>query len=190
MLEKIKNLRSWRDAIQNPGTARRYMLGGIVALAAGGLAVLAVGAAATWFFLCPCERTPGAYLHGEVVEQAVQDWRFANQVPLCQIQTRSGILPHAINLNCAADDQGLLYLSCSECDGKRWSTAAMENPLARIRLDGTVYPVSLRRITSAAELDHAWRVRAEKLAALNGRELEEVSTRPEHWWSFEVASRS
>ena len=190
MLKKIKIVNGLRNNVQNLSRMQRGMLGGVLTLAAAGLAALTVAAAASWFFLCPCERTPGAYLHGEEVEQPVNDWSFANQVPLCQIQTRAGILPHAINLNCMASNDGQLYLSCSQCDGKRWSTAALQNPAARIRLDGLVYPVSLRRVTSAQELDHAWRVRAEKLAALSGRELDELSERPDHWWSFEVSSRS
>lgn len=170
--------------------SQRFMLGGVVVLALGGIAVIAVAALTTWFFLCPCERTPGAYLHGEQVEEVVADWGFANSVPLCQIETRSGILPHAINLNCAADSEGQLFLSCSQCEGKRWSTAALENPAARIRLDGMVYPITLRRVQNQSELDHAWRVRAEKLAELNGSELSQLPERPGHWWSFEVTSRS
>ena len=166
------------------------MLGGVVVLALGGLAVVAIAAFTTWFFMCPCERTPGAYLHGEQAEEAVADWGFANSVPLCQIETRSGILPHAINLNCMADSQGQLFLSCSQCEGKRWSSAALENPAARIRLNGVVYPITLRRVLNAGELDHAWRVRAEKLATMNGSDLSELAERPGHWWSFEVTSRS
>ena len=190
MFRKTKTLNGLRQNLAGLNRVQRYMLGGVLTLAAGGLAALAVAAVATWFFLCPCERTPGAYLHGEEVEQPISDWGFANQVPLCQIQTRAGLLPHAINLNCMASGEGQLYLSCSECDGKRWSSAALENPAARIRLDGMVYPVTLRRVTSTEELDHAWRVRAEKLAALNGRELGQLPERPDHWWSFEVSSRS
>ncbi len=169
---------------------KRFMIGGVLTIAAGGLAVLAIAAVTTWFFMCPCERTPGAYLHGEQAEQAVADWGFANAVPLCQIETRSGLIPHAINLNCAANAQGQLFLSCSQCEGKRWSTAALENSAARIRLEGIVYPITLRRLGTASELDHAWEVRAEKLAGLAGRQLEEVPPRPDHWWSFEVTSRS
>lgn len=170
--------------------SRRLMLGGVVVLALGGLAAVVIAAFTTWFFMCPCERTPGAYLHGEQAEETVSDWGFANSVPLCQIETRSGILPHAINLNCMADSEGQLFLSCSQCEGKRWSTAALENPAARIRLDGVVYPITLRRVQSQGELDHAWRVRAEKLAAMNGSELSQLPERPGHWWSFEVTSRS
>ena len=162
--------------------------GGAVTIGLIGLAVVVLAAALYWFVNCPCERTPGAVLWGEEASAPVADWSFANQVPLCQIQTRAGVLPHAINLNCMASPQGRLYLSCSECDGKRWSSAALENPAARIRLDGTVYPVTLRRVTSQQELDLAWETRFNKLQGAD--ESGEAPPRPDHWWSFEVTSRA
>lgn len=164
--------------------------GRVLMYALAGVAVVAIGAAAVWFFTCPCERMPGAYLAGERVEEPVEDWSFANQVPLCQIQTSSGFIPHAINLNCMADSSGELFLSCSQCEGKRWSTAALENPAGYIRLDGLVYPINLRRLTESADLDNAWQTRARKLANLQGQTLEEIAQRPDHWWSFQVTSRS
>ena len=44
--------------------------------------VLVVGLffAGRWFFTCPCDTTPGAVLWGEVVEEPVSDWSFANEV--------------------------------------------------------------------------------------------------------------
>lgn len=162
--------------------------GRILKFALFGLATLALGATAVWVSTCPCERLPGAYLSGERVEEPVTDWKFANQVQLCQIQTRSGILPHALNLNCAADTNGDLFLSCAQCEGKRWSTAAILNPEAYIRLDGLVYPVNLRKLDSNSELDNAWRSRAIKLANLRGESPNEISERPDHWWSFQVTS--
>lgn len=155
--------------------------------------VLALAAAAllAWWLACPCERTPGSYLRGEVVQEAVTDWGFANAVPLCQIQVRTRPLPHAINLNCMATDEGQLYLSCASCEGKRWSTAALHDPRARLRLDDQVYPVRLTRVTDPAELDRAWQTRAAKLHRLRGGEGEPPDTpRPEAngWWSFRVVS--
>lgn len=173
------------DARQQHGEQGKIILFALV-----GVAALAIGAFTIWFFSCPCERTPGAYLSGEQIDEPVADWGFANQVDLCQIQTRSGILPHAINLNCMADTNGNLFLSCSQCDGKRWSTAALENPSARIRLEGLVYPVSLRRLQDSAELDNAWRARTLKLSSQGGETPTEIPERPDHWWSFQVTSRS
>ncbi len=153
-----------------------------ILLSLGGLAVLAF---LTWFFYCPCERTSGGYLLGTTPEAPVQDWSFANDkaaVPLCQIQVDAGLLPHSINLNCMAD-AGELFLSCSGCDGKRWSSAVLDTPEARLRANGTVYPVTVTRVTDPATLDRAWLARATKL----GRPTD--IPRQEGWWSFRVVSR-
>ena len=166
--------------------------GGALTIGLLGLLGVVLLAGAIWFFTCPCERTPGAYLFGEVEERPVDAWQFANAVELCQLQTYPGLIPHALNLNCMASQEGQLYLSCSQCEGKRWSTAALDNPNARLRMNGTVYPVSLARVTQQAELDTAWQARYGKLQQLNGGNIGETSDvpeRPGHWWSFQVVSR-
>ncbi|TVS14810.1 MAG: hypothetical protein EA417_14585 [Gammaproteobacteria bacterium] len=156
------------------------------------LLVLAVAGFLVWFFACPCERTPGSYLFGEVVEEPVRDWTFANEVRLCQIQVATRPLPHAINLNCMATDDGELYLSCAQCDGKRWSTAALARPEARLRLDDRVYPVTLTRITDSDLKDRAWAARIKKIHALRGGALDDPPDTPrpddDAWWSFHVES--
>jgi len=83
-----------------------------------------------------------------------------------------------------------LYLTCAQCDGKRWSTAALLNPAGYVRLDGLVYPVNFQKLESDSELDNAWRSRAMKLANLRGSSIREIAERPGHWWSFRVSSRS
>ena len=159
--------------------------GGIVTTLLLVLAAIAVAGFLTWFLYCPCERTSGGYLLGEEASEPVSDWSFANDmatVPLCQIQVDTGLLPHSINLNCMADD-GELYLSCASCEGKRWSTAALENPEARLRAGGLVYPVKVTRVTDPPTLDRAWIARAAK----RGRPAD--VPREEGWWSFRVTSR-
>lgn len=147
------------------------------------LFVLTLGAIAAWIVTCPCERTPGSFLLGDVVTTPVEDWSFVNdEVGLCQIQVQRGLLPHSVNLNCMAAD-GDLYLSCANCDGKAWSTAALNHPAARIRMNGMVYPVTLTRVVDAAELDRAWQARERKL----GRDVNRP--RQEGWWSFRASSR-
>jgi hypothetical protein len=165
-------------------TSQHAHAGG-VALSTVLLGLFAIAAIATlvWTSVCPCERTPGGYLLGSSVDEPVADWSFANDVGLCQIQVQRGLLPHSINLNCMADS-GELFLSCARCDGKAWSTAAINNPEARLRIDGRVYPVRLTRVEDAATLDRAWRARESKL----GRPADRP--RQEGWWSFRVDSRS
>ena len=155
-----------------------------------GLAVIAVGALLTWFLTCPCGPLPGGYLFGKVNEEPVKDWSFANQVSLCQIQI-SGILPHAINLNCMAT-QGNLYLSCSHCEPKYWSRGVLKDPRSRLRMNGTVYPVNLTRVTDPMEMEQAWEARVKKLQVVATAQNPAVplgTPRPDGWWTFRVESR-
>ena len=153
-----------------------------------GIVLLAVVAAiGYWTTQCPCERFPGAWLAGDVVQAPVDDWSFANDVGICFVEVPS-IIAHSVTLNCMSAD-GRLYLSCSQCEGKRWSTIALEAGSGRIRIGETVYPVSMSRVTTNDELDLAWRARAMKLAALRGRDVNSAPpARPDHWWSFRLAS--
>jgi hypothetical protein len=163
---------------------QKFDLAAIGRAVVGPVLLLGLAAGLTgWFFYCPCERLPGGWLLGETVAEPITDWTFANEAPLCQVQVQSGMLPHSINLNCMSSS-GLLYLSCAQCDGKAWSSAALEHPEARLRVGERVYPVTLTRITDDAELDVAWRAREQKL----GRDPDRA--RETGWWSFRVESRS
>lgn len=145
-----------------------------------------------WFLACPCDRIPGGYLLGAVAERPVTDWSFANDVALCQIQINAGLLPHSINLNCMATTAGDLYLSCAQCDGKRWSNAVLDSSAARLRLNETVFPVTVIRVSDPSELDRAWGARVAKLArgsALDTPPPPDSTPRPDDWWSFRVTSR-
>ncbi len=167
-----------------PRTMRGLVLWQWLAAIAG---LVLCATALTIYFACPCERTPGGFLSGPQQDAAVSDWSFANDVGLCQLEVR-GVLRHSINLNCMSSD-GALFLSCSRCEGKYWSDLALASPVARIRIGGTVYPVSVNRVTEADTLDRAWRARAGKLAAMRGTNDAEVPPRPSHWWSFRISSR-
>jgi len=130
---------------------------------------------------CPCGPLPGVALWGDLSRQPVEDWGLANEVPLCQLQVRNGILPQSINLNCMSVD-GDLFVSCSSCAEKRWSAIAVDHPQGRIRVDGVVYPVLFKRLLDSTELDRAWQARSKKL------KLAPAKTRPDDWWSFQLTS--
>ncbi len=145
-----------------------------------------------WSITCPCERTPGGLLLGAQADGEIADWSFANDVSLCQIQISNGLMPYSINLNCMATGAGELYLSCSGCDAKRWAGKVVENGRAKMRLDGTVYPVTATRVMDPAELDRAWVARVDKLqrhaTAINPA-VPVGTPRPDRWWSFRIVSR-
>jgi hypothetical protein len=111
----------------------------------------------------------------------VSDWSFANDVPLCQLEVPAPV-PYSINLNCMSSN-GQLYISCSSCAGKRWSSIASSRPAARIRMRDDVYPVTLTRVTDPALLDEVWQARARKVQRDQG------GPRPEAWWTFQLVSR-
>jgi len=161
-------------------------LGGGVA----GLVVISLAGFLIYSSICPCDFTPGGYLFGDREDEPVADWRFANQVELCQLQIWAGIRPHSINLNCMASPDGNLYLSCSVCDTKYWAARVGQDEPARIRLDGVVYPVVLNRITEPAEMDKAWQARDTKLNSLpNPVGAPTPGTpRADRWWTFRVES--
>ena len=134
----------------------------------------------TFWYVCPCERTPGGPLQFAEVKEPIEDWGFANQVGLCQLEVQA-FVPWSVNLNCMSDQQKL-YISCARCDGKFWSTIALRNDTGRIAVGERVYPVRMRRVLDPLELDLAWRARGQK----TGRDLN--LPRAVHWWSFELIS--
>jgi hypothetical protein len=134
----------------------------------------------TFWYVCPCERTPGGPLQFAEVKEPIEDWGFANQVGLCQLEVQA-FVPWSVNLNCMSHQQKL-YISCARCDGKFWSTIALRNDTGRIAVGDRVYPVRMRRVLDPLELDLAWRARGQK----TGRGLN--LPRVVHWWSFELTS--
>ena len=166
----------------------RGQLSAIVGAVAASLLVTAF---LGWSITCPCDFTPGGLLFGDRAGEEVADWSFANDVSLCQIQV-GGLLPYSVNLNCMATSSGDLYLSCSVCDRKRWAGVVVGNGRAKMRLDGTVYPVTATRVMDPEELDRAWVARVDKLQVHSSPINPGVpvgTPRPDHWWSFRVVSR-
>ncbi len=159
--------------------------------------VVAVLGGGYWAVTCPCGGTPGFVLRGDVHHEPVQDWRFANDVSLCQIQINVGWLPHSVNLNCMATPAGDLFLSCSAGSRKYWCQRVEADQPARLRLDGIVYPVVLNRATDPITLDAAWAARVQKLQDPEVQAMQPPgpvpspgAQRPETWWSFQVRSRA
>ena len=166
---------------------------------AAGLAVMVVAGVAVWTVNCPCEATPGFILLGDTQEEAVDDWSFANDVPLCAIQIGIWGRPHSVNVNCMATPEGELFISCSVGDQKYWCPRVGQDHAGRLRLDGDIYPVVLNREMDPAQLDHVWATRIRKLQKPavqarqpgGGGDPPPLDTpRPDHWWTFRVESRS
>ncbi len=162
---------------------------------AAALALAAITGGSIWALTCPCEGTPGFVLRGDLTEDPVTDWTFANDVPLCQIQISVGWRPHSVNLNCMASPDGDLFLSCSSGESKYWCPRVQPDHLSRLRLEGVVYPVVLNRVTDPATLDKAWTARVQKLQKPEVQSVQPGGAappldaeRPDTWWTFQVRS--
>ena len=165
----------------------RKILLGLVALL-----IVVAGGVAVWTTTCPCNRTPGFMLLGNMQETPVTDWSFVNDIPLCQIQIYAGIIPHAVNLNCMATPDGRLYLSCGGCEGKFWGRNVEDNEHGRLRLNGRVYRVVFTNVTDVAELDRAWAARVKKLQVYGEEPYNSTpppdAKRPPTWGTFHLRS--
>ena len=158
------------------------------------LAVGLVAAGLTaWSYFCPCDRSPGFVLFGERVDEPIEDWGFANDIPLCQLQIWAGLRPHSINLNCMATADGELFLSCSVCASKYWAQQVGKPERGVLKLGEKIYQISLSREDRSERLNKAWRARVLKLQTHGGGPYNPVpaldAQRPDHWWSFHVTSQ-
>lgn len=166
----------------------------IIGASLGALVIVAAAGFLIYSSICPCDRTPGGFLFGDRAEEPVSDWRFANDVPLCQMQIYDGLRPHSVNLNCMATEDGNLYLSCSVCTRKYWAGKVDNDERGVMRLNGVTYPVVINRVQDPAEMERAWDARVEKLQVHGGGPYNPVpdpdAERPDHWWTFHVESRT
>lgn len=150
---------------------------------AAGIFLLA-GAVVIWIWSqCPCSRIPGTGLSGNLQVESVDDWRFVNEIELCQIEV-SALISWSVNLNCMSSEGGELYFSCSRCEGKIWSAAALSDPRAKLRVNQDIYPIHLSRVSDSEVLDVAWQARSKKLIGLGKSYASNPRARPGHWWSF------
>lgn len=168
-------------------TRPRKVLFGVAALI-----LIVAGGVGVWTTTCPCNRTPGFMLLGDMQTTPVTDWRFVNDIPLCQIQMYAGIMPHAVNLNCMATPDGQLYLSCSACETKFWGRHVEDNERGRLRVNGKVYRVVFSKVADPAELDRAWAARVKKLQVYGEEPYNPTpppdAKRPKNWGTFHLRS--
>ncbi len=101
-------------------------------LAAAVLLVLAAAGCGGPFLMLP-----GGELRGEVASEPVDDWSFAGD-RFIDLEVRPQD-PYSVELNYFVRD-GQLYVDPAE--GRRWLDYLREDPNARVRLGGTIYPVT------------------------------------------------
>jgi hypothetical protein len=89
---------------------------------------------------------PGGALRGEVVEQPVADWSFADD-RFIDVEVRPAD-PYSVEINYFVRD-GRLYIDPAE--GRRWLEYIREDPRVRVRLGGRVYSARAVLVEDPAE---------------------------------------
>ena len=81
---------------------------------------------------------------GDAEVPAPDDWSFAKDLRTIAVEVRPED-PHSVTVvSFVADDE--LYIPASRGPEKEWPAIATANGQARVRVDGTVYPVTLKRV--------------------------------------------
>jgi hypothetical protein len=138
----------------------------------------------------PKDERPGFALRGQRASAPVADWRFTDEFEEIAIQTRTWYgLPHSTTIWCVQVD-GRLYVGSyageegAQGEKKYWERNVARRPAARLRIDGTLYDVT---VTPVAEpelieaLDAAYTKKYD-MAEVFGEDLPD-------WWYYSVSLR-
>lgn len=91
---------------------------------------------------------PGGALSGEVVEEPIEDWSFADDA-FIDVEFRPED-PYSVELNYIVRD-GKLYIDPAE--GRTWFEYLKADPQLRVRFDDKVYPVTAVLVGQPGELE-------------------------------------
>ena len=97
----------------------------------------------------PIATIPGGALDGPV-KPAPSSWDFARDAGTVQLETQPDD-PYSVNIACAVVDDGL-FISAGD-NKSRWVENMEADPRVRMRINGDVYELAARRVTSDAEMD-------------------------------------
>ena len=111
----------------------------------------------------PDEQRPGLGLAGAMAESPFISFEGQKQI---YVETRTWYgIPHSVTTISWVQD-GVLYVPCAWCEGKRWPRNVASNPNVRLKIDGALYERRAVKIEDAAE-------RERLLAALDRSRLSE-----------------
>jgi len=104
--------------------------------------------------LCACGPIgpiPGGRLSGELVTEPVTDWSFSDEFDNVHVET--GVEdPYSVTLWCATNE-GQLYIVAAGGRESTWATNLLDDPRARVRIDGRLYERKAVHVTDTAETD-------------------------------------
>jgi hypothetical protein len=130
-----------------------------------GLAALLVAYAAGC--MDPKDRRPGLGLSGEVVNEPISDWSFANGFQEIYLETRTWYqIPHSVTTVCAGIGEKLyvpsIYYGGGEWPDKYWNSNVSSDPRVRLEMNGKIYERKAVVVEDPTEFQAALRALAAK----------------------------
>jgi hypothetical protein len=115
----------------------------------------------------PKDRRPGLRLSGEVVNEPISDWSFANEFQQIYLETRTWYqIPHSVTTVCAGLGEKLyvpsIYYGGGEWPDKYWNSNVSSDPRVRLEMDGKIYEREAVVVEDPAEFQAAVRALAAK----------------------------
>lgn len=98
----------------------------------------------------PVGPIPGGKLSGEAAPQP-DDWSFSDEFKNIQLETDPDD-PYSVTVWCATQ-QGQLYIAAARGTESRWASNLVDDPRARVRIDGRLYDRRAVQVTDAEETD-------------------------------------
>ncbi len=129
----------------------------------------------------PRDVRPGLWLDGDVVTQSIDNWEFTTRIEEIFIETRPWYgIAHSTTIWCVAL-KGDLYIGSYGQEKKTWEENLVQDPGARLGIDGKLYDVVITPVTDTgltAKLDLAYNKKYD-MAEVFGNELPV-------WWFYRV----
>ena len=115
----------------------------------------------------PKDRRPGFRLSGEVVNEPISDWSFANEFQQIYLETRTWYqVPHSVTTVCAGIGEKLyvpsIYYGGGEWPDKYWNSNVSSDPRVRLEIDGKIYEREAVVVEDPMEFQAALRALAAK----------------------------
>ena len=98
----------------------------------------------------PLGPVPGGRLSGQLVSTPMTDWTFLDDHWTIELETRPDD-PYSVTIWCVSLGSRLYVGAGSPT--RRWGHALLQDPSARVRVDGSVYPRSAVRVTDHSEIE-------------------------------------
>jgi hypothetical protein len=98
----------------------------------------------------PQDTRPGMWLSGTQATELVGDWHFVGEVDEIFVETRTVYgLRHSTTIWCV-ELEGRLYIGSYDEDVKFWERNVARNPNARLRIEDTIYDVTVTPLAADA----------------------------------------